>query len=228
MSNKNVIICFPYAGGGKSSFDILKKHLSCGAKVLSLTYSGRESESDSAKSASCFNRMLEELKSQLSHIDAPITFFGHSMGAIVAYELTVILSNQLNIRKLVVSACKPPKLFVNSRVFSEHSDDGFRKIVDLGGIPQIIAGNPTRLKEAKSRLANDLRLLANYKRQNYPKIHCAIHALAATDDSLASENEMLSWKNYTLNEFKSTTFKGDHFYFRNKSKEVAHLISQLI
>lgn len=225
MSKENVIVCFPYAGGGKSSFDILKKHFTYDARVLSLTYSGKKNDIELAKSPYCFNRMLEGLKSQLNSIEAPITFFGHSMGAIVAYEMAVILSNQLNIKKLVVSACKPPELLVNSKIFSTGADNGFNNIVELGGIPQVIAESPSRLKEAKSKLANDLKLLGNYKRDDYPKINCAIHALAATDDSLASDKEMLNWKNYTLNEFKTTTFKGDHFYFRNKSKEVACFIS---
>ncbi|WP_187776103.1 thioesterase II family protein [Salinicola corii] len=225
MSSENVIVCFPYAGGGKTSFEILNKHLPHSVRMFSLTYSGRDSKSDPEKTTSHFNRTLEELKSQLSNIDEPITFFGHSMGAIIGYELALMLSNQLNIRKLVVSACKPPELIVSLRIFSADSDNGFRKVVDLGGIPQVIARNPARLKEAKSKLANDLRLLSNYRRGSYPKVRCAIHALVATDDSLASEKEMLKWEDYTLNEFKLTTLKGGHFYFRDNSKEVARFIS---
>ncbi|MBD2784466.1 thioesterase [Xenorhabdus sp. DI] len=224
MSELDMLICFPYAGGGVCSFELIKKHVSNRMKVISLSYS-INAQSESEQSITSFNALLGNLKKQLNEFEGKITLFGHSMGAIVAYELALLCADQLNIQKLVVSACKPPELLVNSKIFSSNNDRLFEKIVCLGGLPQVISSNPIRLKNMKYKLLHDLQMISNYKRNNYPRINCAIHALSASDDFLASENDMKLWKNYTNKEFRETTFDGDHFYFRNKSKEVAKFIS---
>ncbi|CDH01951.1 thioesterase II family protein [Xenorhabdus bovienii] len=222
MNEQNILVCFPYAGGSASSFDIFKKHLSKRVRIISMSYLASEF-SVSKNSTTFFRVLLENLKNQLKGLEGKIIFFGHSIGAIIAYELAIMGCNYLNIQRLVVSACKPPELLIKSTIFNSE-DNAFEKIAYLGGLPQIISSNPIRLKKVKHKVIRDLRILVHYARMIYPKVNCEIHALSARDDFLASENEMKLWSNYTNKGFRKSTFDGDHFYFRDKSKEVAKLL----
>ncbi|PHM30069.1 thioesterase II family protein [Xenorhabdus innexi] len=228
MSEQNILVCFPYAGGNKDSFDIVKKHLSKGVRIISMNYSSSAFLLMSKNSTTFFKVFLEkieaQLKAQLKEFEEKITFFGHSIGAIIAYELAILCGNRLNIHKLVVSACKPPELLVKSTIFSS-GDNAFENIVRLGGLPTVVLNNPTRLKKEKYKIISDLRILSYYDRVIYPRINCEIHALSAKKDFLASEDDMKLWSNYTNKKFRENTFDGDHFYFREKSQEVAKIIS---
>ncbi|PHM64144.1 putative thioesterase TesA [Xenorhabdus stockiae] len=122
-----------------------------------------------------------------------------------------------------MSAYKPPELLVKSTIFNS-KDNIFEKITCLGGLPQIVSNDPVRLKKVRNKIIRDLGVLIHYARMSYPKVNCEIYALSAKDDLLASENEMKLWCNYTNKGFRKILFDGDHFYFRDKSKEVAKLI----
>ncbi|WP_237388382.1 thioesterase II family protein [Xenorhabdus sp. Sc-CR9] len=204
MSKQNVLVCFPYAGGNKSSFDIVKKHLSKGVRIIPMNYSSSE-----LKLYHFFKALLENLEIQLKELEGKITFFGHSIGAIIAYELAILCGNRLNIHKLVVSACKPPELLVKSTIFSS-GDNAFENIVRLGGLPTVVLNNPTRLKKEKYKIINDLRILSHYERVIYPRVNCEIHALSAKKDFLASEDDMKLWINYTNKKFRENTFATNH------------------
>ncbi|WP_340614507.1 thioesterase domain-containing protein [Xenorhabdus thailandensis] len=106
MNERNILVFFPYAGGSASSFDILKKHLSEEVRIISMSYSVSEF-SVSKNFTDFFSVLLENLKNQLKEFEGKLIFFGHSIGAIIAYELAVLGCNYINIQKLIVSACKP-------------------------------------------------------------------------------------------------------------------------
>ncbi|WP_152669833.1 MULTISPECIES: thioesterase II family protein [Xenorhabdus] len=214
MNEQNALVFFPYAGGSASSFEILKKHLSEEVRIISMSYSVSEF-SVSKNSTDFFSVLLENLKNQLKAFEGKLTFFGHSIGAIIAYELAILGCNHLNIQRLIVSACKPPELLVNSKIFNSE-DNAFEKITLLGGLPQMVSSDPIRLKKVKHKVTRDLRVLIYYARMTYPKVNCETHALSARDDFLASENEMKIWSNYTNKGFRKSTFDGNHFYFRDK------------
>ncbi|MBD2801582.1 thioesterase [Xenorhabdus sp. M] len=224
ISEQNVLVCFPYAGGNKISFDIVKKHLSKGVRIIPMSYSSSELLLVSKNSSTFFKALLENLEIQLKELEGKIIFFGHSIGAIIAYELAILCGNRLNIHKLVVSACKPPELLVKSTIFSS-GDNAFENIARLGGLPTVVLNNSTRLKKEKYKIISDLRILIHYERVIYPRVNCEIHALSAKKYFLAYEDDMKLWINYTNKKFRENTFDGDHFYFREKSKEVAKIIS---
>jgi surfactin synthase thioesterase subunit len=227
MNEHNVLVCFPFAGGNNNSFDVIKENLTKEVKVISVSYSNNESLYPLECSDFSFSKLLKNLKKQLLDIktEGEITFFGHSMGAIVAYELAILCANQLNVHKLVVSACKPPELLIKSTLFNSKSvNDAIEIIANLGGLSKVDSSSPNILKQAKFKLIKDLQILSHYTRSIYPKINCEIHALSARDDSLVSKTDMKYWSNYTNKKFRENTFDGDHFYFRENPQEVAKVI----
>ncbi|MBD2812221.1 hypothetical protein ID853_15340 [Xenorhabdus sp. Vera] len=74
MSEQNVLVCFPYAGGNKSSFDIVKKPLSKGVTIISMSYSSSELLLVSKNSTTFFKALLENLKIQFKELEGKIIF----------------------------------------------------------------------------------------------------------------------------------------------------------
>ena len=87
------LFCFPYAGGGASIYHPWSKRLSGDVEICPLYLPGRENRLREP----CFKRLsslVEELTDALTHfMDVPFAFFGHSMGALISFE--VIAGNQI-------------------------------------------------------------------------------------------------------------------------------------
>ena len=81
------LFCFPYAGGGASIYHPWSKRLSGDVEICPLYLPGRENRLREP----CFKRLsslVEELTDALTHfMDVPFAFFGHSMGALISFEV---------------------------------------------------------------------------------------------------------------------------------------------
>jgi len=82
------IVCFPHAGAGASSFNGWFRHLPDDIELVRVQLPGREDNNERP----AFTRMedlIPELYGQvLPLLDRPLAIYGHSMGALVAFELT--------------------------------------------------------------------------------------------------------------------------------------------
>lgn len=225
MSNIDVLVFFPYAGGGKNAYDLIIKHCQGDIQTISLSAHSAPFPSgiDEIKN---FSLLAENFKKQLLSLKGRIAFFGHSMGAILAYEVALRCSFKINLVKFIVSACITPDNISQSGIFSGQGEEILNRVVSLGGVPRLITSEPLRFHSVKNRLSQDLTLLARYRRESYPKLDCAIDACSAREDRLAPQHEMHNWKNFTTNVFSLNNFEGDHFYFRQSGRELASLINK--
>ena len=99
------IFCFHYAGGGASFCRDWVNHLSTDIEVIAIQLPGREQ-----RYAEPYYTRMKPLISELSrviqgYLNKPYIFFGHSLGAIIGYEL---------IRELKRLKLRQPEIFVPS------------------------------------------------------------------------------------------------------------------
>src|SRR5690606_13046892 len=82
------LVCFPYAGGGISIFRAWPSALPAGIEVCSIELPGRDTRIAHPPLTS-LPALVQEVRSTFDTLlDAPFTLFGHSMGALLAFELT--------------------------------------------------------------------------------------------------------------------------------------------
>ncbi|NEB74413.1 thioesterase [Streptomyces sp. SID14478] len=197
------VVCLPHAGGSVGVFSTWAGHLPDGLRVLGVQYPGRADRNDEP--------LPEDLPSLAQHIafslqwlNGPYTLFGHSMGALLAYETCLKLAG-LGIagpEHLVVSASPPP-----DHAVTPGRDDPGNAAPDL---PDSLAQEPEVKEHFEQLLAQDLRLLQDYEPSGQP-VDTPLTCLYNTDDPEMNEENADGWQKFTTSAFRSTELPGGHF-----------------
>lgn len=145
--------------------------------------------------------------------DLPYVLFGHSLGALVAYELTLALQDGPNPpAALVVSACAPPHLPRPDVILHRLPDEEFRAHVELlGGIPPELLGDEEWLELFLPLLRTDFEAAETYHPQGRTSVVPPLIAIGGTDDPAAPPATVERWRELGA-EVTVQIFEGGHFF----------------
>lgn len=217
------LICFPYAGAGASVFFPWGRALnSTQVEVHSVQLPGRETRLSErpARSVRLLAPALAEAVGPL--MDRPVIFVGHSMGALIAFEVCRELRRQgLRLpRKLIVCGAKPPHLVHLTRKLHHLSDVDFIETIarDYNGIPKELLNEPQIVDLIRPILRADFELMETYNITEEPPLDLPILAFGGREDITVPWNELLQWGRHTAREFREQAFAGGHFFI-NETRE---------
>ena len=209
------VYIFPHAGGSASFYVPFAKAFSAEVKRIAIQYPGTQSglgPTAIPTIASLADNAYRVLTSAHGP-HGPIAFFGHSMGALVAFEVARRCESAGRpIAALFVSASAAPSR-MRDEYFRDLSDDELIKfLADLSGTDPKILDN----KEFVDMLVPSLRgyysAIAGYTCVPEATVSCPIYAFMGTDDLLAPYENVSAWSEHTTSEFAVRVFPGDHFY----------------
>ena len=226
---KKILFCLPYAGGSsyiyhnwKSSFQ--KQNI----EVKALEYPGRGSRMDESFSWS-LGELVEDLYRQVRSdiLLYDYAIFGHSMGSLLAYELTKRIEKDHLPRPscLFLSGAKTPwDHDRNSMLHLLPDEEFFKEIQKLGGIPDEVTSHPELLKLIIPILKSDFKLLGEH-RFILQELNTPIICLNGRSDY--KPQELNGWSNATSQEINFFDFQGDHFYLNDNANalEIFEIIS---
>jgi medium-chain acyl-[acyl-carrier-protein] hydrolase len=222
------LFCLPYAGGGASIFERWSGRLSDEAEIMAVQLPGRENRSKEA----AFTDLLTAVKAVASGIspflEEPFAFFGHSMGALLAFELAHEL-RQLGKEPfhLFVSACGAPHLPQKSRLHHALPRTQFLKEMRLlNGTDEELLDSPEYVDMLLSFLRPDLQMIDEYQYRQRPPLSCGITAFYGTEDRIAEKKDMQEWRRYGNGLFRLCVVPGDHFFLKSAEEIVLELISR--
>jgi surfactin synthase thioesterase subunit/glycosyltransferase involved in cell wall biosynthesis len=200
------LICFPFAGAGT---------LWCrGWNACPALLPGREARAAEPPIASMAALVAELGQAILPLLDKPYVFFGHSMGAGIAFELmhALVRSGRRLPAALIVSSAKAPSL---RKPLPEPSDEELlAQLERLGGAPAGAANDPDWMKLVFPALQADTRLYRSYQPAVRDPLPVPIFAYCGDSDPNLSISEMEPWSAETSAKFKTRVFPGGHFYFQ--------------
>jgi medium-chain acyl-[acyl-carrier-protein] hydrolase len=213
------LFCLPYAGGGAALFRLWADNLPAEVEVCPIFLPGRERRMREAP----FKR-LQPLVETLAHelqpfMDVPFAFFGHSMGALISFELIRHLRrNQLpGPVHLFASSFRAPQLPDRNPPLHQLSD---AEIIDMltriGGTPQSILQHAELMKMLIPIMRADFELCETYVYTPEPPLDCPITAFGGEQDMLVSRQELEAWRTQTRGAFNVRMFQGDHFFLQNQ------------
>ncbi|HWV57188.1 MAG TPA: alpha/beta fold hydrolase [Longimicrobiales bacterium] len=213
------LFCFPHAGVGASAYRAWATALPEDIELCAVQPPGRESRlreppytSVDALVAGAFDALLPEL-------EPPFAFFGHSMGATVAFELARRLaeSGRPSPVWLFVSGRRGPRLPDPDPPLRELSDTAFvdRILARYGGIPDEILRHRDLLELLLPGLRADIAALETHKYRPGELLGCPITAFGGTSDDRARPVELAAWRTETTGPFDLKFFPGDHFYLEH-------------
>lgn len=205
---------FPFAGGGSRVFDEWPQALPS-VEVFGLQLPGRE------------RRPFESLVTEMEEVvdraipalsfDKPFVFFGHSLGALIAFEVTCRLreSGLPCPMKLFVSGAVAPRMWEQRPAMSVMSDRELCKFLnELGGMPTEALKNQELMAILLPVLRADLAICDGYRYVRKAPLHIPIAAYGGTEDDRAPKAEIDQWRDETSQDFELRMFTGGHFFLR--------------
>lgn len=213
------LVCFPHAGGGASTYFSWGAALQpVGIEVRSVQYPGRESRFSEPPidDVSALVRALAESWDEISGGGA-CAFYGHSMGALLAFELAADLlkrgaANQP--RHLFLSGHPAAHLPYRPPRVHQLPPAQFLPAVNLhfGGIPDELLEAPDVAEMIAGTLRNDFTLVENYTWTGSGPINAPINALGGADDPWTTRAELEAWATHTRSALVVQILPGDHFF----------------
>ncbi|UNS99806.1 alpha/beta fold hydrolase [Streptomyces tubbatahanensis] len=212
------LVCIPYAGGTASLFREWQRRLGPEVEVVSVQLPGRGlrlREQPYTASAA----LVSDLASALveAGICRDYALFGHSMGALLAYEVACELRERGEQEPfhLYVSGSRAPHLY-GTRADHLLSDGELRALVsDLGGLERDRAVDAAYFERRLPVLRADLRVCETYRWRPRRPLRCPMTAFSASRDVLASAAQTEAWRDYTSGSFLRRHFQGDHFFLND-------------
>jgi surfactin synthase thioesterase subunit len=213
---KKRVFCIHYAGGNAATFKPWVKRQRA-VEFIPVELPGRGTRI----TESCyedFNLLIKDLATDMIELlDRPFAIFGHSMGALIAFELTHYLQRQYGLQpyKLVLAGRHAPHQPDPSNLNSSLSDQELiGALLNLNGTPREIAENEEMMQFLLPMIRGDLKLHESYRYRNQ-KLDIPLVLHAGTEDEDADLSIMRHWRHVTTAEVLTREFEGDHFFVQN-------------
>lgn len=221
------LVCFPHAGGAASAFVALSRVLAPAVDVVAVQYPGRQDRrlvEPVADIGLLADALAEEVR---EHVAPPYAFFGHSMGAVLAYETASRLAER--------GVTGPVRLFLSGRGAPGGAPglhDRFRTDADvlaavrrLGGTASAVFDNPEILEMVMPTLRADYRAIGSYTWTPRPSLSVPFTVLVGDSDPVVEVAEASAWDGFTTGGTDLNVFPGGHFYLDAQVREVAATIA---
>lgn len=217
------LFCFPYAGGGASVFSNWKRELPAYIQVCPVQLPGRESRviEDPMDSVEA---IVDSLVSEISpFLHTPFAFFGHSMGALIAFETARQLHSKHHVAPthLFVSGKTAPHLPYPRNSLHNLPDDQFKKELQLmQGTPEEVLQNDELMDIVMPQLRADFTAVETYVYRPGEVLPCPISAFGGLQDHDVSIESLQAWQEHTQGPFQVQMLEGNHFFLHQQEHEV--------
>jgi medium-chain acyl-[acyl-carrier-protein] hydrolase len=225
-SPRRRLFCFPFAGGGPSTFRLWHRSLPDDVEALAIQLRRSEHPLDSVAAIVDAVRPLVEDAS-----DLPFAFFGHSMGALVAFELTVALEGDggRSPSHLFVSARRAPDEFDHATPVHDLPQEQFLDELDrrFAAVPDAVRREPDLLELLLPALRADIRAIETYAPLTADRVQCPVRVYGGADDRHPRPEQLAGWQRVAEQAVRVRTFPGDHFYLNSQRDALtADIVSQ--
>lgn len=228
------LFCFPYAGGSSAIFNRWKSYIGSDIEIRAIELAGRGKRIHEVH-YSDFNKVIDDVLALI--IDEikggnNYAFFGHSMGAKIAFELAQrIIEKGLPAPRHIFFSGRgaPYVLGKDEKEYHKLPDEEFKKeILNMGGTPKEFFEYPELVDVFLPLLKNDFRLAAReVTGKEINPLPCSITIFIGKDEELTPE-QIDSWKKYTSGDCTVHYFNGGHFFINEKIEEVIDKINKTI
>ncbi|MFC9855945.1 thioesterase II family protein [Streptomyces prasinus] len=216
------LVCLPHAGGAASFYVPVAQALAPHVEVLAVQYPGRH-ERHGHPLVPDLGTLADRIADALMPCtDRPYALFGHSMGAIVGFEVA---------RRMEDAGRGPVELFASgSRAPSvERRGERWHRIPDaefvarvqsMGGAGSELLDDPDIRRMLLPALRNDYRAVEQYEYRVQPPLACPVTAFAGADDPRVTVAEARSWAHHTTGPFTVEVHPGGHFFLADHREAI--------
>ncbi|WP_438487973.1 thioesterase II family protein [Streptomyces sp. S186] len=227
------LICFHHAGGGAGTYFPWLERVGPDVEVCAVRLPGRESRLDEAPPTDP-RQVVDELAATVASLAAdglPMALYGHSMGAVLAYEVY----GALRARGLPEPLCLALGAAPAPRLHAEHPpmlppghtrEDLVAILRGYGGTPPEVFEHPELLDMVLRVLAADFSLLDTYRPADPPAtVHCPLVVFAGAGDPMVRPHEVAAWREYAAGPFEHHLLDAGHLFVESHAAELLDRIA---
>jgi surfactin synthase thioesterase subunit len=221
------LVCLPHAGGSASFYFPLAKALAPAVEVLAVQYPGRQDRRNEPNLTD-LSDMADRIFAAIRHLDdRPLALFGHSMGAVLAYELALRLQD--------AGLPAPVRLFASGRRApscdrGEGVDPGsderiLVELLRLSGTPADLLADPEIREMILPPIRSDYQAVMAHRFAPGRSLDCPVTVLTGDNDPRVSIDEAAAWSVHTTGPTELKVFPGGHFFLVDQSTPVTELLA---
>lgn len=227
--SKPQLLCLPFAGAGASFFNEWKP-IAERLDVVSVQLPGREKRFCEP----CYTDVFEAAAGLVQEVpelidpERGVVVFGHSLGAVLAYELTHALVRKGNcqILGLAVSGSPDPWTPRTEYATGLNDEEFLVRVSEFAGYTHSALDDPLMRELLLPTLRADVEMHEKYRARTDTALDVPILMVRGDDDELISSEQLLGWVRATNADARAESLPGGHMYLTERPKELLKLIEQ--
>ncbi|KUN00481.1 oleoyl-ACP hydrolase [Streptomyces yokosukanensis] len=221
------LVCLPHAGGSASFYFPLSRALTPEVDVLAVQYPGRQDRRHEPNTGS-LPELADRIFEVVRHLDdRPLALFGHSMGAVLAYEIALRMQDAglpAPVR-LFASGRRAPSRDRYERLHLGSDEQLLAEVRRLGGPHAALLADPEMLEVVMPAIRGDYSAVENYRYEPGRTLHCPVSVLTGDNDPRVSIDEAAAWEEHTTGLTELQVFPGGHFFPVDQNEGVCALLA---
>ncbi|MFJ4538677.1 thioesterase II family protein [Streptomyces tibetensis] len=234
MADRISLVCLPFAGAGASFYRpwqrLAEPH---GFDVLPLQLPGRErliDEEPYRDASTAADGLLTDLLATLDGGPGPhrVALFGHSLGAVLAYELTrrLVATPEVRVVRLFASG-SPHPAEPRARQATGLDDDAFlERVNEFAGYTDEALQDPEMRELILPTLRADVEMHESYRPADDRALPVPVTSVRGADDTLVSRAEAEAWARTTVAGFRAVELPGGHMYLTGSAPELLRTVAE--
>lgn len=225
------LICFPYAGGAATAYHHWPSMLPADVELIAVQYPGRATRMREAPCHRLEDLLADVEKAMGILLDRPYAFFGHSMGATVAYELTrrLLASGGPGPRQLFLSGRSapqlPPRRLPIHALPHEQFIDTLR---EFSGTPAEVLEHRELMEMMVPIMRADFEALETWKHEATPPFDIPVSVFGGLSDEAVPMESLDAWSTCTTGRFKRHMFPGRHFFLQQHANAMLNIVARAL
>ncbi|MET0674317.1 MAG: alpha/beta fold hydrolase [Bradyrhizobium sp.] len=221
------LFCLPYAGGSAMFYARWRRTLPRWIEVEPVELPGRGARMDEPLDTDLC-ALAERLAAELQRmpLDRPYGLFGHSLGALLAFEMAHALLDR-GARApsvLFASGAEAPTVRDGRKWKLPLSDDALRaELKDRQGTPDDVLDNPAIMRAVLPVLRADFLMSGTYAYRRRKPLPCPIHVFGGDEDTTLPD-ALDAWRRETSDGFDLDMLPGHHFFIHDQQSRLLSLI----
>lgn len=225
------LVCFPFAGGSAGYFHALASLLEPDISVLGIQYPGRQDRRHEPLIED-IGRLADEIGEALIPWETrPFAFFGHSMGALVAYEVARRFQRDNGRAPLALFASgrHAPSRHRDQSSYPDGDDSVMAHMRWLGGTDPALLADDEMKRLILPVIRGDYRAVATYRAPATETVlDVPIVAMTGDDDPSVTVEEASAWREHTARSFDIKVLDGGHFFIHEHIVEIADHVRKVL
>ncbi|KOG33445.1 thioesterase II family protein [Streptomyces resistomycificus] len=223
------LVCLPYAGAGASFYRPWAALAGVALEILPLQLPGRERLIDDEPHRdvhSAVDGLVAQLRGRLGAGDHRVALFGHSLGAVLAYELAhrLVAEPGVELTHLFVSG-SPEAAQGRERRATGLSDEAFlAQVGEFAGYHHPALDDPEMRELVLPTLRADVEMHENYLPSTRLPLDAPLTVIRGEDDDLVTRDDAASWSKATGRDFDHVELPGGHMYLTESAPTLVGLI----